>query len=123
VIIEGEVTNGIASAPVTSTWRYNPDDPWVVKVDFVEDEVTWDISLYLLREALACPGGLQGFGDLVIGVSGGEVIMQLSNGVDKATVLVPADEVQEFLGQVDDHESDEIVSRELDKFLETLEVE
>lgn len=115
--IEGEVTNGFASAPVTSTWSYNPDDPWVVQVDFHEDEVTWDLSLYLLREALASPGSLQGQGDLLVGVSGGEVIMHLSNGCDKATVQVPADEVRNFLDQVDDRDAQETVSRELEEFL------
>lgn len=123
MIIQGEVTNGVASAPVTSSWRYNPNDPWVVKVDFHEDEVTWDLSLYLLREALSSPGSPQGNGDLLIGVSEGEVIMHLSNGDAKATVQLSVDKVREFLDQVDDRDSEETVTRELEKFLEELEVD
>jgi hypothetical protein len=124
VIIEGEVTDGVVSAPVTSTWRYNPDDPWVVNVDFHEDEVTWGLSLELLREVLSSPpGGLQGSGDLLIELSDGYAILHLSNGGAAATVKIPADKMQEFLGQVDDRDSDELVARELDKFLDSLEVE
>jgi hypothetical protein len=124
VIIEGEVTDGVVSVPVTSTWRYSPDDPWVVEVDFAEDEVTWDISIELLRGALSSPSGaLRGSGDLLIEVSGMHVVLHLSNGCATATVMLPADEVQDFLDQVNDRDSDEVVARELDKFLEGLGVE
>ncbi|MET9816915.1 SsgA family sporulation/cell division regulator [Streptomyces sp. NPDC006355] len=122
MIIEGEASNGVASAPVTSIWRFKPDDPWVTKVDFVEDEVTWDISLDLLREALTSPG-LRGSGDLLIEVSGIHVVLYLRNGFSTATVKLPVDEVQEFLDQIDDRDSDETVARELERFLETLEVD
>jgi hypothetical protein len=123
VIIEGEVTDGVAIAPVTSTWRYSPDDPLVVEVDFhQESEVTWTFSLELLRETLTS-SGLRGLGDVLMQISGIHLVLRLNNGCATSTVKFPVDEVQDFLDRVDDRGSDEIVARELDKFLEALEID
>ncbi|MEU9259019.1 SsgA family sporulation/cell division regulator [Streptomyces sp. NPDC048212] len=117
----GEATNGIETSPVGAIWSYDPDDPWVVLIDFPEQEVTWAISLELLQEALTSPvEGLQGSGDVLIEVSGSLVLLHLSNRVSSATVRFSFSAVLEFLNQLDDQDSSDLVGRQLDEFLEAL---
>lgn len=118
--IKGEITNGLDSEPVTSHWSYDPDDPLVVSVYFVESEVSWDFSLELLREAFTSPTGeLHGSGDLLVEVVAGDAFLHLSNEIS-STLKFSADKIQDFLDQVDDSGSEEIVVRELEEFLGAL---
>lgn len=117
MIIEGEVTDGVSTLPFTSIWKHNPDDPLVVTVDFV-DHAVWLFSLELFREALTAPSErLHGVGDVKIEVIGESTLLYLNNGVHSSTLKLPTSGIREFLGQVDDSGSEEVIARELDEFL------
>jgi hypothetical protein len=113
---------------VTSTWAYNPEDPWVVTVGFTiegsKHEVVWALSLDLLMEAFTSSvEQLHGFGDVVLDVGEAHTFLHLSNGAESTKVKFPSEEIREFLSEVDDQDSPEVIARELDRFLETLEAE
>ena len=121
MIIHGEVTKGLDSELVTSEWIYNSEDPWAVEVEFLEAEVAWVFSLDLLKVAFELPfTGFQGVGDVKISVISDLVFVRLDNGKETVTLKFPAEDIQEFLSQVDDSGSEEIIARELDEFLEAL---
>lgn len=122
MIIEGEISDGVTTHVVTSTWTHNPDDPWVAKVDFqigaMGNVVTWVFSLDLFMEAFTSPSdGLQGSGDVLVEVGENFSFLHLSNGRDSGSVQFSTADIREFLNQVDDHGSEEIIARELEEFL------
>jgi hypothetical protein len=124
VEIMGSGTDGVTAGYVTSVWKYSSTDPLAVTVDFVEAEVSWSLSLDLLREALGSfSGEISGSGDFLVDVVGDVLFLHLSNGVESVVLEFPVVEVQAFVSQVNDQDANEIVARELDKFLEGVGVD
>lgn len=121
MIIEGEVDTGVVTAPFTSTWFYDPSDPLVVTVDFPGIGVCWELSLDLLLDAFTDPGeGLHGSGDVKVEITGESTFLYLSNGAQSAALKFPTLTIQHFLDRTSYADPDEVISRELDEFLETL---
>lgn len=125
MIIEGEVSNGFHSIPITSTWAHSPDDPLVVTAHFRAggsgQEVIWSFSLDLLLEAFTAPDeGLHGSGDVLVEVGENFTLIHLSNGGESASLKFSTADVESFLEGLDVPSSDEVIASKLDEFLETL---
>ncbi|MFD5069177.1 SsgA family sporulation/cell division regulator [Streptomyces sp. NPDC058369] len=121
-ILMGAVAGQTAGAlPVETEWTYLSDDPLVVGVYFIDQEVNWDFSLDLLLEAFTSQDmGLYGEGDVLIMPDGCLTRFRLSNESNSAVVSFNTEEVRDFLDQIDDSGSSDVISQELDEFLETL---
>jgi hypothetical protein len=121
VILEGEASDGFMTFPVSSAWTHSPEDPLVVKVDFKGHEAVWRFSLDLLMEAFTSSSeGLQGSGDVLVEVGEEFSFIHLSNGRESGTLKFSTADIQEFLNQVDLQDSEEVINRELDQFLNAL---
>ena len=120
MIIEGGIVNWSNNVPVTSHWSYNPDVPLVIHVAF-EGHSKWNFSLDLFQEAFTSPVEQpHGFGDVVVDLVEEDTYIHLSNGQVSASVVFPTEKIREFLDQIDEVDPEGIISRELDRFLETL---
>lgn len=121
MLISCEADNGERSQPVDSVWTYDPENPWVVTVDFIGYEAVWDWSLDLLRTTLGgSPGADHGFGDVVMEYFGYVLRVYLDTPEGSATLRFEANKVREFLSQIDDSNAEMIIGQKLDEFLETL---
>ncbi|MEU0158983.1 SsgA family sporulation/cell division regulator [Streptomyces sp. NPDC006261] len=121
MIIRGTATDGAVIEPSTSLWSHDPKDPWAVVVRFTEHEVTWNLSLDLLLDAFASPPGTRfGSGDFGVELDGDSALLYLKGEWGSATMKFPSKEIQEFLNQIDDQDSEEFVAQELENFLEAL---
>lgn len=121
MIIECEVSDGLKTLPVSSTWTHNPADPLAVRVEFKGHKAVWNLSLDLLMEAFTSASeGLQGPGDVLLEVSENFTFLYLTNGRESGVLKFSTADIREFLNQVDLQESEEVVARELDEFLSAL---
>jgi hypothetical protein len=123
VIIQGSITDGLHSSPVTSYWHYNPDDPWAITVGFLDSSAVWNFYFPMFMDVFTQPSdGLHGAGDVLVEISEDKALIHLDNGQQSGTLVFPADEIREFLNRAYNvsKDADEIVSRELEEFLETL---
>lgn len=119
--ITGEATNGVHTEAIQSIWSYAPEDPWAVKAHFPDQEITWAFPLDLMMEAFTSPPGrLHGLGDLQIELEGDFIFFHLGNQHSTATLKFKAEKISSFLDQIDDQDIDEVVSQELEEFLEAL---
>ncbi|KQX43507.1 hypothetical protein ASD97_25885 [Streptomyces sp. Root63] len=120
-IIKGVARDGINRQQITTSWMHDPGDPLSVHVHFHEHEHTWTFALDLLLETFTSPPNqVHGLGDVQIELMGDSVIILLSNGVESATLKFPAESIQDFLYQIDDQGTEEIIAREIEEWLEKL---
>lgn len=121
MIIPCEATVGLQTLSVESIWDFNPDDPWIFKLSFVDQTAVWLISLDLVTEALTGPSGeLHGYVDVQTEAMGESLFIHLNNGQETCTLIFPSSEVEEFLNEIDTSNAQMVIGQKLDKFLETL---
>lgn len=120
-IIKGVARDGIHRMEITTSWTHDPEDPFSVHVYFLEHEHIWTFALNLLMEAFTSPPvQIHGIGDVQIELVGDSTHILLDNGRESAVLKFPSEEIQEFLNQIDDRGSEEVVSRGLEEWLEAL---
>ncbi|MFJ6010170.1 SsgA family sporulation/cell division regulator [Streptomyces halstedii] len=121
-IIKAVAEEGARTRTFPTEWSHYPNDPLMIEVFFPEQDVIWDLSLELFREAFASSGSdAHGEGAVQIRVFEEFAFVLLwGEGGDSASLKFRADEVREFLDQIDDQGSDEIIAREIEEFLEAL---
>ncbi|MFE8916838.1 SsgA family sporulation/cell division regulator [Streptomyces globisporus] len=120
--IKAEAGRGLEVQSFPTEWSHCPHDPLAIEVVFPEQEVVWDFSLELFQSAFSALGnGIHGEGDVQIEIFE-EFAFVLLWGEDgnSASLKFSADEIREFLDQIDDHGHDEIIAREIEEWLETL---
>ena len=121
MIIECELLNLDRAFFLDSMWSHNTDDPLVVRVEFEDQPAVWHFSLDLLMEAFTSPEeGIQGYGDVRVDVGPDFSVFHLSNGQETASLRFSTADIREFLDQIGEVDPEGIISRELDRFLETL---
>lgn len=121
MIIECEILNQPRTCFVSSTWSHSPLDPLAVVVKFGLEGPVWTFSLDLLMETFTDPDeGLHGSGDVLMEVGKNFTNIYLSNGPESAALRFSSADIREFLNRVDYGDWQEVISRELDDFLETL---
>lgn len=121
MIISCEVHADLRQLPAPSRWSHLPDEPWLVKVEFLGQEAVWFWSLDMVREAVSGPlGEVWGSGDVRMEIDERDLTVYLDVPDGQASLFFPLDEVEEFLSQIDDSNAEMILGQKLDEFLESL---
>lgn len=119
--INASATNGVETHNITSVWSYYIDDPLAIEVLFPEQEVIWTFSLELFRDAFNSMGNrVYGEGDVRIEFLGEDVFIRLHGEEGSATLKFAADEIRQFLNEIDPEKLSELVGKAIEKWLETL---
>lgn len=121
MIIPCEAIKDLFTIQLESIWDFDPEDPWVFTLSFVDQYAVWAISLDLVTEALTGPTGeIHGCGDVQVEAMGESLFIHLDPGYEPCTLAFPSSYVEEFLNEIDTSNAQMVIGQKLDEFLETL---